>query len=97
MVKKNTVEEYVELLTHVSLRGSGACVAETMVNGLGEKHERPAKTWFVLAWAATGIGFGEATFVASSDGLVCDDETMGAMFIEALLVKLARSARMSGR
>lgn len=92
---KKTVAEFVELITHVSLRGMGFSAAETLVDGHGEKENVPDKQWLVLAWSAQDIGYGEASFSFSKDGIVCDDERMGATFIEALLVKVARTAKMT--
>ena len=98
---KKTVEDYLEAITHISLRAVGASRSETLINGDEEMHEKPEKLWFILSWAAQGIGFGEASFYTTQDGhargLVCDDESMGATFIEALLVKLARSTKMTGK
>lgn len=98
---KKTVEDFLEAITHVSLNSVGATRSETLINGDEEIHEKPEKLWFILSWAAQGIGFGEASFYTVQDGLtrglVCDDESMGPVFIEALLVKLARGTKMTGK
>lgn len=94
---KMTAEQYALAVTGISLRSVGATRAETLIDGEGTVHEEPERLWFVLSWAASGLGCGEASFYTTGDGLSCDDEAMGATFVEGLLMALARKTKMTGK
>lgn len=86
-----TVQDYLDKLGPVTVRSVWAKMPEMFVDGWGKEHQEPAALGMIIGWAADGIGFGELTFTFTEEGSICDSETMPTEFVEAVLIKLARS------
>ena len=87
-----TVAEYVELITYVGIRSVWSASAEMLTRSLRATEEVPMTIGFVISWVANGVGFGELTF--RNDGtLTVDSEYMTPEFVEAVMIKFARTAK----
>ena len=79
----NTVEEYVEDLAEVRLTN-------------GWRYSQFGQhIGFILTWSSAKLGFGEASYYVKDDIGYCDDECMWPQFIEAVLIKYARSLTLT--